>query len=442
MESASEFDLHFKYRFEGSVNLEVDISRSEIPLICWAFDMAMSERLGASFYYPRLPEGSTRCRYEWFLRYQKEPHGIRISTFFDVGDEDLRELPFLISWGPKFLSNIGTLFDKVAQKRIVKEVESVWKDVNIVVREEPSAIWSFLSHIDLPPGRSIADTVTSELITVYSAMKHKREEIVLSAVAAHLPAHSRFQAVDTGLSVLDKFIALLSLLAGTSIERTRVRWPKAFKYRNTFEGRNIPKGRLYSMTSCAPAPESYQDLTEMVRIAVNLMEQASVMDDRSLWDSINAYAAGQEVMKRQPTLSSVAFIASLAAFSKGTKCKGDVTCSRCGVLKNFRHDLIGERAAIVQTVKETLPIELSDKEAESLDDLIKAVHSKQRSAFVHDAILRHAELDKQYLRLGRPGEARIIPSELEYMEDLYSIWEIARKTLLYKFARDGQWNRK
>lgn len=72
--SSAEFDVLFEYKFEGSVELKVDIPRQEVPLVCSAFDIVMSERFGASFYYPRFPDKKTRCRYEWFLSYKKDPY--------------------------------------------------------------------------------------------------------------------------------------------------------------------------------------------------------------------------------------------------------------------------------------------------------------------------------------------------------------------------------
>ncbi len=432
MNSPTEFDVLFEYKFEWSVKLEINIPRHEIPLVCSAFDIIMSERFGWSLYYPRFPDKSTRCRYECFLSYKKDPYGIRISTYFDVGNKDIKELPFLLSWGPRFASNAGTQFSKATQKRIVEEIQSVWTDINKIIREEPRIIWTFLSHIDLPPGSGIEHIVASDFITVYPSVRHKKEGILLSAVGVHIPAHFRAQAKNIGLPIFDKFIALLSLLAGTPITKARVKWPKNFKFNNAFEGKECSLERIYPITRYLIAPRQHSDLTDIVKIAVDLMSHPSIANDKVLWQSINAYVAGQEIKQSQPTQASVAFIASLAAYSKRLKCDGDVTCSKCGNLRNFRHDLVSEKDALIETIRNALLIELESEEMATLRNLIKDVHSKQRSAFVHDAVLRHAELDNERVQLGHPEESRIIREELEFMEDLNSIQEIARRVLLHR----------
>ena len=432
MNSPTEFDVLFEYKFEGSVKLEVDIPRQEIPLVCAAFDIVMSERFGGCFYYPRFPDKRARCRYEWFLSYKRDLYGIRISTYFDVGNEDIVELPFLRSWGPRFASNVGTPFSKAIQKRIMEEIQSVWADINRIVHEEPRIIWTFLSHIDLPPGRGIEHIVDSNVITVYPSTQHKKEGTLISAVGVHILAHFRAQAKNIGIPIFDKFIALLSLLAGNPITKARVQWPKNFKFNDIFEGEGAPIEQIYPMTRYRIAPRQHSDLTDVVKIAVDLISQPSITNDEVLWQSINAYVAGQEIKQNQPTLSSVAFIASLAAYSKGMKCDGNITCSKCGDLENFHHNLVSEKDALIETIRNALLIELDSEEMGTLRNLIRDVYSKQRSAFVHDAKLRHAELDNKNVELGHPGERKMVCEELEFVEDLNSIQEIARRVLLHR----------
>jgi hypothetical protein len=438
MNSPPEFDVFFEYKFEGSVKLEVNIPRQEIPLVCSAFDIIMSERFGGSFYYPRFPDKRTRCRYEWFLSYKRDHYGIRISTYLDVGNEDIVELPFLLSWGPRFASNIGTPYSKVIQKRIVEEIQSVWTDINKIIHEEPHIIWTFLSHIDLPPGRGIEHIVDSNVITVYPSAQHKKEGTLLSSVGVHIPAHFRAQAKNIGLPIFDKFIALLFLLVGNPITKSKVKWPKNFKFDDAFEGKDAPIEQIYPMTRYKIAPRQHSDLTDVVKIAVDLISQPSIANDEILWQSINAYVAGQEIKQSQPTLSSVAFIASLAAYSKGMKCDGNITCSKCGDLENFHHNSVSEKDALIETIRNALLIELDCEEMRALRNLIRDVYSKQRSAFVHDAKLRHAELDNKNVELGHPGESRIVCEELEFVEDLNSIQEIARRVLLHRLGRDDK----
>lgn len=428
---STEFDLFFEYKVESLLKLEVNIPRQEIPLVCSAFDIMMSERFGASFYYPRYPDNKNRCRYEWFLNYQKDPYGIRVSTYFDVGDEDIKALPFMVSWGPRFASNIGTQFSKEIQRRVAKEIQSVLMDVNRIIHDKPHKMWTFLSHVELPPGQGVGKTVAGEFITVYNSVQRKKQGNLLTAIGIHLPAHFGAQAKNIGRPIFNKFISLLSLLAGAPIRKTRIERPKKFKVKEVFEGKDVPTEKIYPMTCYRVARKQQFDLMDIVSVATDLIAQQSIRDDQILWRSINAYVSGQEIKQSQPTLSSVAFIASLAAYSSRLQCHGEVTCSTCGNLRSFHHDLVSEKDSIIETIRTVLEIKSGSSEDRDLHNLIRQVHSEQRSAFVHDAALRHAELDKDS-ELGHPGESKIISDELEFEENLESVQEIARRVLLFR----------
>lgn len=431
MNLPTEFDVFFEYEFEGFLKIRVKIPRERAPLVCSAFDIVMLERRGASFYYPRFHGNKTRCRYEWFLNYQKDPYGIRISTYFDVGDEDIEELPFMLSWGPRFASSIGTPFNKQTQKRVTKEIKSVLMDINRIIHEKTPKIWTFLSHVKLPPGTGIEQTITSEFITVYNSVQHKKEGNLLTAISINLPAHFGAQVKRAGTPIFDKFITLLSLLIGASIKKARTKWPKKFKFKEVFEGKGVPIGKIYPMICYKIAPRQHFDLTDITKIAIDLMAQQSFINDQVLWRSINAYVSGQEIKQSQPTLSSTAFIASLAAYSSKRQCDGEVTCSKCGNLKDFHHDLVSERYSLIEIIKNVLQIETDSDKARDLHNLIGDVYYEQRSAFLHDAVLRHAELDKD-VQLGHPEKNKIVSKELKFKEDLDSIQRIARRVLLFR----------
>jgi hypothetical protein len=250
-----------------------------------------------------------------------------------------------------------------------------------------------------------------------------------------LPTHFLNQTKYAGRPIADKFISLLSLISGHPIEEVMSLWPKKFKFNNVHLGTSIELEKIYSMSSCIPAPIQYKDLTDCVRIASNLLTNQAVLNNRILWQAINAFVAGLDINKTQPTLSSVAFVASLAAFTKSQKCEGEIVCSKCGNLsstKSFRHDILSEKDCLIEYVKDGLSWDLTAEEMQKLKILIRDVHSKQRSAFVHDAILRHAEQENGTQLLGHPGIRKHISDELRFQEDLLSIRDIARRILLVK----------
>lgn len=163
--------------------------------------------------------------------------------------------------------------------------------------------------------------------------------------------------------------------------------------------------------------------------AIDLMSKTSVETNDSLWRAIHAWAGGQEIQSNQPTLASVAFIAGLSAFSNPHDCIGDVTCSRCG--NPPLNKKIGKTDAIVEDLATTLQLNKEDRK--KTRSLIRKVYDKQRSSYVHDAVLRHAEMQDGE-SIGRPAETRIVGRLLEMSEDLTSVNRLARRSVIARLT--------
>ena len=149
---------------------------------------------------------------------------------------------------------------------------------------------------------------------------------------------------------------------------------------------------------------------------------------------MSAFASGQEVQDRQPTLASVAYMASLGAFAQPEQCNGKVSCSDCG--DRPAHHLTGDSDAIANLVSQDLGLETDDeREARSL---IKSVYSRQRSSYVHDAILRHNELGTLPSFLARPAGFSTVSEELMFYEELNSIGRLARRQILSRLANQHE----
>lgn len=426
MSTDVEYDVSFKYTIENSYQAEVLIPRKEIPLVCEAFEIVMQDRFGASFYYPRSPNGKTTCRYEWFLKYKNDPYGIRLTAIIYVGNTNITQCEFFVSWGPRFSINKGKGFPKYLENRIVQEIGSVREEVEKILRQQPNELWTFFSYIKFPPGTFIKESIISEILTFYPTVYDNSNKNYISAVGIHVPAFYKEQAKSNAQPILDRFIALLSLLSGKTFSQIIKPLPKQLKSSNVILGSNITMQQLYQKNW--KTIDSYTNLSDVAEIAINLLSNNLLINDETLWESIYAYVSGQEITRKQPTLSSVAFVASLAAYSKVEKCKGSISCSKCGEI-SLKHNLISEKESIINEILKVIFPKLDDNETKELRSLIRDVHSKQRSAFVHDAKLRHAEIDKN-INLGRPDKTRIVSTELQYSEDLHSIQELSRRVLL------------
>lgn len=429
----TEFSINFKYKFEDQINLKVNIKRNQIPKMCNAFDVLIAERGGITSYYPRKPSNNaTMCRYEWFMNYEDDPYGIRISTLFIVEDKDINELTFLLSWGSNLKSKVGTSFSEDLLKDIKNEIQSFLSDLNEVINKKPNIIWTLVYYLDLKPGNGIKESINNDIMTIYPTVKHIKKGNLITAIGMHIHAHYKSEAKNKWFYSFNKTVTLLSLFLDSTCKRAIIELPEGFE-QPTFEGKDISTEKIYPMEDYTYETGEIFEIKDIFSIVINLMSISSLHNDKKLWQSINAYVAGQEIQNNQPTLSSVAFITSLAAFSKGLKCNGEIICSKCGNLENFHHNLKSEKDSLIEDISKTLQIDSNAEKMKDLENLIKNVYYKQRSAFVHDAILRHSELDKDIkIEILHPTDKKNISKKLEFDEDLRSIQHLARAVLLHK----------
>jgi hypothetical protein len=75
-----------------------------------------------------------------------------------------------------------------------------------------------------------------------------------------------------------------------------------------------------------------------------------------------------------------------------------------------------------------------------LSDLLKRVYGKQRSTYVHGAVLRHNEDSKQSILNAQPNGTRPYAPELLYQVDLVSISTLARRAILTFMLDEGGGN--
>jgi hypothetical protein len=429
------YSINFDYTHELGFETKINFNTQDISLICSAFEIAVMEKNGGCQYLTRDPtENETRCRYEWLINYENDPYGIRISAFFDVSKHNLEKFVFLISWGDNFQNN--GKFDDVAQKHVENEINLFLLEVNNIINEKPQDDWTYTFYVNLPMV-TVIKTIKRDSITIYPSMKHKMNTENVLAICVHSKGHFGEQVKKETILIFNKLMAILSLLLNFPLKEANMQFSDNFKHERLFNSKNIPLEKVFPIDDYKISPiipNAIPDISEIVDIAISLMDKLDPKEDDVLWRAINSYIAGISTKTEQPTLSSIAFISSLAAFSKSKSCKGKLNCSKCGEL-SFQHNLSSEKNEIIENIKNTLKIK--EEYNETLNDLVIKVYNKQRSSFVHDAVLRHAEAEKDVFSLTvyRPEKDGSISNEIKFLEDLFTIQGIARQVLLNKLLK-------
>src|ERR1700680_789000 len=80
-------------------DVQVDIPRVEVGLLCKALQSHTAQTLGATFYYPDPVARTTTCRYEWFVGKGRKRFLYRIGLMFTVDEEPLRKLNGYVGYG-------------------------------------------------------------------------------------------------------------------------------------------------------------------------------------------------------------------------------------------------------------------------------------------------------------------------------------------------------
>lgn len=150
------------------------------------------------------------------------------------------------------------------------------------------------------------------------------------------------------------------------------------------------------------------------------------------FNSLFAYHVGMQLRSKHPTLATVCFLAALAPLGVRTVCDEKLTCPSHGPL-TIRHDIIGERAAILELLSDLLA--LGPEAKDRLDRLLSRVHRKQRSGFVHNALLSHGEYQKVQM-LSLPSDDGPVSELLQRRDDMRSLEEVTRWGLIGWCARE------
>jgi hypothetical protein len=225
----------------------------------------------------------------------------------------------------------------------------------------------------------------------------------------------------------------LTLAEQHKYELTYLKWPRSRGFNNVFRAaRPINEQRLY------PARRYLEELEEIDPDVIHRFEdlwaaytRLQQADQSVFVPALLAYFASKNPSSNYATISTVGYVASLAALSKPLRqrCPGQLTCSIHGAL-NWLHDETSETNAITQTILTSCGID-DEAQRTQVKRLVNRVYREQRSAFVHSAQLRHAEYSQgAQIPPAIPSNEGPTSDLFVYQEDLTSIGNLTRRTLI------------
>ncbi len=427
-----EFDPWGPKTIERGWTFNLNLPRRMVPDFCAALEDVMKIHRGGVFYFPRVEDDCTRCRYDWFLRCGREAYGFRLTLVFDTRSKDVNEIKVYLSLGPRTNKSDIDITREI-ERRILRSIKQILNEAREIIEGKVDSFYPVF-YIKLPPGEWISADVNAENGTVYRSANNLQIGEVISAIAPRTFAYVKGVARERALPAVDKLTALMSLLADAPLVVAHPKLPRRGSF-HTVRKEPPSISKIYPASYHVWEALSHTgDLKQIALLSLQMAADKTLMGDDKLWQSIYAYSTGQTVQKEHPTLASVAYIASLSTFVETKMCHGTVSCSVCGVRPS--HPLESESDGIAELAIVDLGLQSDSVNKERVRNLVKAVYSKQRSAYVHDAVLRHQEVSNSRAQVGRPAQQSPISEELEFLEQLNGIRRLARRVLLLRLPKN------
>lgn len=428
--------------------VRIDLPRKDVANFCEGLRCLVSQRNGAVFYYPNTEQNTNSCRYEWHTRWQRKKFGVRLGIYFTVTAKNLTEVECYAAYGdghsdhgktPKFSEGEATNFNGEITT-VINEALS-WptseKKLHHVVYFMTTPPFSRIEKIT-----AIEKFGTVVFPTVISGKRNERVSAVVFNTASVFVGQAKSEALRQHAILC----CLLTLAHGSLFSWYSPEWPRNRKPTQLIDSVSPfpPLEKIYPHRRWRVCQDSVnQKFGERLQAILSLYYGLSSEDRSKLIDPLFAFYAGKEIIGKQPTLATVAFLAALSPLASSTKCEGDMACSICGELsrkgeRSFRHNLVGERQALTRSIGRLFKLDSESDEYRNLDRLITRVYEKQRSAYVHGATLRHQEYNKGSALDGQPTEQLAYPGILLYQLDLHSLEATARRALLLLLAERAQ----
>jgi len=428
-------------------NIDLSLSRSDVPKLCQGLHSIIHEKNGACFYYPDIKAIKTDCRYEWQIPYQGRKFGLKLGIRFSIDNNDLKSIEVFVAYGDES--------DKFGEppsfsQRELEKFHQIFLDIirEALFRSKPESkkYYHIIFHIEIPPFKRVAEPIKLEEfnLTIFPTVIIKKDTKRVSAVAVSVKESSVPVAKAAALREVTILCALLTLANGALFKTIHIDWPKNRKPIETIDNLDpLPKNEsLYPYRRWIVCNDEIDfEFRDRIENIMRIYHNLSDSEQTKLLDSIFAYYAGKEIQNKQPTLATVSFMAALSPFRNVKQCTGTVKCTKCGLLRspdgsNFHHFLTGDRVSLFNSLCKIFKINQGAKNYNELNILLTNIYNRHRSAFVHEATLRHGEYYKDYnLPAALPAENLPYSELLIYRQDLHSFERIVRRALLELLAK-------
>lgn len=407
---------------------------------------------GNAFFHPKDDQDETICRFEWHLPWRNRAAQVRLGVVFHVRrgasprdglayfgtNEGYRErgasnYPSHISGRKldsfkKFIKTELSLANKARDARSTQE----WKF--IFYAKGWGRFWEkpFLALdrkvLVLPPiieGEAIKNAVVIQSSGITKGHAHRK-----------------------AMEIFQRVLALLTLTTGTAWEasshsETYKLFEGRLSVRSDLSDKLFPNGKAVQGLG---SPVPHRSLA-VVRYGLSALDDKQSSTQAYL-SSLFAFYGGMIARAKTPSLANVGLIAALGllASPRQERCLGSIECSSCGPL-DFRHNLVGDRAAISGMLAEVLS-EVFGKEFErtrSFEKWVKEIYNNHRSNYVHSAAHQFSEFSQVFssrspsttlIPTAVPSNGKLIRKENEHREVTFKLPVIARIVLI-RFLMKG-----
>lgn len=420
-----------------SWNPEIHMSREDAALLAEGLYKITSDRNGASFFYPNEDRSETLCRFEWHLASGRDKFKYRIGIAIKIG----KKPPFAVEGyitSSKNIKSPESPFEEIPASLIEKVQRDFIETINAAISMHlPSSqqTYHFVFHIEVPYGQGFSHDFTSpsgELLFKQTKIIGDQNKRV-SAVIASVTASGQDEAQTVALSKVTLACAVLTLGEGQRYDVTSLRWSKRQTPPQCFANKiDIKDEVLYPHRKKYPQAEKMDELVlqrfKWTWEAISILREENL---NTFTPALFAYYGATVRHKDTATLSVIGYSAALSALAGEYKerCQGILVCGECGPL-NWKHDLLGETAAITRLVAMACGISDENKKRE-IKKIIQGVYRDQRSAFVHGAKFSHEEYSQgSGLPSALPTKDKAVQDLFVYEEELRSISLLTRRTLL------------
>jgi hypothetical protein len=404
-------------------------------------DLAL-EKNGAAHYFTTKDNAHTDCRYEFSVRVGSNPHGARVLLQIRVGDADVTQallhaflhsaegtLTALTSGNKRLLARVQTSGIQFLIDATLRFVTPPTLHDSVVFYLKFAGREALCRPVELLGGGAVV------LPTRFTPKDLHR----LSPVLVRVHASSRQDAKSRALREISRITALFTTALSTEVKTELVRFEGRRRVPEAVEEPLTDLESLYSKRWIAPSGE-WDDtpLRQRLEGIVHLFGSLPPERAETAENAMFAFSAAVQFLHKHPTVAIVALIAALGALTKGMResCSGEVGCSACGKLHNFRHDLVGERVSIVKLVADFYQLEPQSKNRRAMEKLIARMYSEQRSSYVHGAKLHHGEYHKgfDYLTI-MPSSKRAVSALYQAQCDLFTMLMVVRSVIIRWMVR-------